>query len=335
MPSLFFEDFEPGRVVPYGGATVDRDAMVAFARVYDPQPMHLDEEAAKASMVGALIASGWYTAALNMRMMCDDFMLAAAGMGSPGVSELKWLKPVRAGDRLTGTREVLDRRPSASKPDRGFVNFRFRLANQHGEPVFEQINLVMLARRTREPMADSASAPFGGPPVTLPAFTDVTRDDLPFAEDLAVGERITLGVATFDADGIIRFARDFDPQSFHIDPEAARASIFGGLIASGWQTAGTWMGLMAKSRMAAAKAMLAAGQRPARLGPSPGFRNLRWIRPVHAGDRLTYTSGIVEVRMSASRPGWAIVTHHNSARNQKDEEVFAFTGAVFWERRPA
>jgi acyl dehydratase len=96
MPSLFFEDFVPGSVTPYGGTTVDRDAMLAYAREFDAQPMHLSDESAKGTMAGKLIASGWFTAALNMRMMAESFILDTAGMGSPGVSELKWLRPVEA-----------------------------------------------------------------------------------------------------------------------------------------------------------------------------------------------------------------------------------------------
>ena len=148
--------------------------MMAFAREFDAQPMHIDEQAAKGSMLGELIASGWYTAALSMRMLADSFILDTAGMGSPGISDLKWLKPVRSGDTLRGIRHVIDRRPSATKPDRGFVNFRFELMNQNDERVFEQTNLIMIGRRGSDPMDDSApQAPSTTLP-ELPTFLDVT-----------------------------------------------------------------------------------------------------------------------------------------------------------------
>jgi acyl dehydratase len=335
VATLFLEDFIPGSVTPYGGATVDRDAMLAFAQEFDAQPMHVDDQAARGTMAGQLIASGWFTAALNMRMMADDFILETASMGSPGVSELKWLKPVLAGDRLRGIRHVLGRRPSASRPDRGLVNFRFEVLNQHDEVVLEQTNLIMIARRSREPLAEGAAAQSPDDEPTLPAFRDVTQDMLPYFDDLVVGDRLDLGALTFTQADIIRFARAYDPQYFHLDAQAARSSIFGGLIASGWHTGAGWMGRMVSSRMAAAAMATGRGERPARLGPSPGFRNLRWIKPVHAGDVIRYSSAIYEMRASASRPGWGLVRHYNTGVNQRDETVFSFIGSVFWERRPS
>jgi acyl dehydratase len=335
MARLHFEDFVPGSVTPYGGLTVDRDEMIAFAREFDAQPMHLSDESAKETMAGQLIASGWFTAALNMRMMAKSFILDAASMGSPGVSELKWLKPVLAGDRLRGIRHVLERRPSRTKPDRGFVNFRIELLNQRDEAVLEQTNLIMFGRRTTGPLDGSAAPPPVSAGAELPDFRSMTQDSTPFFEDIAVGDRLDLGRLTFTEADIIRFARAYDPQDFHVDAEAAKGSIFGGLIASGWHTGAGWMGQMVASRTASAKAAIARGVRPARLGPSPGFRDLRWIKPVHAGDTIRYSSAIYEKRVSASRPEWGIVRHYNTGVNQRGETVFTFIGSVFWERRPA
>lgn len=335
MPSLHFEDFVPGTATPYAGLTVDRDQMLAFAREFDAQPMHLSDEGAASTMAGRLIASGWFTTALNMRMMAEGFIIDSASMGSPGVSELKWLKPVVAGDRLRGIRHVIDRRPSLSKPDRGFVNFRFEVLNQNDEPVLEQTNLIMFGRRSAQPMPDSGAPPAGEERPELPAFRDVKQDTLPFYEDLVVGDRIDLGALHFTEADVIRFATAYDPQYFHIDPQAAKGSIFGGLIASGWHTAAGWMKQMVQSRMGATRNALSRGGRPARLGPSPGFRHLRWIKPVHAGDTIRYTSAIFEKRVSSSRPGWGIVRHYNTGVNQRGELVFSFIGSVFWERRPA
>ncbi len=333
MPLLHLEDFTPGSMTPYGSLTVEREAMLAFAQTYDAQPMHIDEKAAKATMAGELIASGWYTTALNMRMMAEDFILTTASMGSPGVSVLKWLKPVKAGVTLRGLRHVLERRASQSKPDRGFVNFRTRLFNQHDEQVLEQTNLVMIGRRGTGSLADPA-APAAADPPGMPVFTDRAFDTIPFFEELTVGDRLDLGAVTFTDAEIIRFGQDFDPQSFHIDPVAAKASNFGGLIASGWHTAAHWMGQMVRNRTAAAISATQRGERPARLGPSPGFQHLRWIKPVYAGDTIHYASSIFEKRVSASRPDWGIVRHYNTGINQKGETVFSFIGSVFWERHP-
>jgi acyl dehydratase len=335
MPTFFLEDFIPGTVSRYGGMTVEEEPMVAFAREFDAQPMHVDAMAAKHTMAGQLIASGWWTAAVNMKMLADDFILDAASMGSPGVSEMKWLKPVVAGDRLRGVRHVLDRRPSLTKPDRGFVNFRCEVLNQRDEPVLEQTNLIMFARRGTGALADAAAAPFGEGKPELPAFRDVTQDTMPYFEDLTVGDRLDLGTLTFTPEDIIRFGNAYDPQFFHVDTEAAKASHFGGLIASGWHTAAGWMAVMVRNRAAAAMSALGRGARPARLGPSPGFTHLRWIKPVFAGDTIRYSSAIYEKRISASRPEWGIVRHYNTGVNQRGETVFSFIGSVFWERKPA
>jgi acyl dehydratase len=152
---------------------------------------------------------------------------------------------------------------------------------------------------------------------------------------MVVGEASTLGTHTFTAEDIVRFARQFDPQPFHLDEEAARRSLFGGLCASGWHTAAVWMRLMIGYRERAREEARRRGERPPELGPSPGFKNLKWSKPVYAGDTITYCSAITGTRASASRPGWGLAFHRNSGVNQHGEEVFSFDGAVFWERRPA
>jgi acyl dehydratase len=147
VPKFYFEDFAPGSVAQYGPRTVTREEMVEFAAEFDPQPMHLDEEAARASMLGGLSASGWHTCALAMRMMCDWFVLDSASMGAPGVDEVKWLKPVRPGDALTLRRTVLGTRVSNSRPEMGFVKFLYELVNQDGEKVMTLTTPAMLRRR--------------------------------------------------------------------------------------------------------------------------------------------------------------------------------------------
>ena len=147
MPKFHFEDFVPGSVAQYGPCTVTREQIVEFAAEFDPQPMHLDEAAARASMLGGLSASGWHTCALLMRMICDWFILDSASMGAPGIDEVKWLKPVRPGDSLTIRGSVLSVRASQSKPDRGFVSFLWEIYNGSGEKVMTLICPQMLLRR--------------------------------------------------------------------------------------------------------------------------------------------------------------------------------------------
>lgn len=147
MPQLFWEDFVEGSVAEYGARLVTADDIVAFAAEFDPQPMHLDEAAARATMLGGLAASGWHTCALMMRIIADGFVGRSASMGSPGVEEAKWLRPVRPGDHLTVRARVLEKRPSKSRPGMGTVKFLFEVVNQDGGVVMTLISPMMLGRR--------------------------------------------------------------------------------------------------------------------------------------------------------------------------------------------
>lgn len=143
----FFEDFRPGDVTNTGSVTVTREEIVAFARQFDPQPFHVDEDAARRSPFGGLIASGWHTASLCMRLVVALLGPDSGSLGSPGVDELRWLKPVRPGDELSVSAEVLEAIPSRSKPDRGLVKFRYTMRNQNGEEVMTMIALGLVLRR--------------------------------------------------------------------------------------------------------------------------------------------------------------------------------------------
>ena len=135
MPRLFWEDFPAGQVREFGALRVTRDAVIAFAREFDPQPFHLDDAAAKASLFGRLAASGWHTCAMAMRMMCDAYLLESASLGSPGLENLKWHKPVYPGDTLCVRLTVLEARPMASRPGVGLIKSHWDVKNQHAEVV--------------------------------------------------------------------------------------------------------------------------------------------------------------------------------------------------------
>lgn len=144
----YFEDFEVGRIWELSGPTLDAESIVEFARRYDPQPFHVDAEAAKHSAFGGLIASGWHTVGLCMRMICDAYLLDAASLGSPGVNEVRWLKPVRPGDSIRMRMSVLEATISRSKPDRGTVLHRWEVFNQKDELVMSMEGYGMFSRRS-------------------------------------------------------------------------------------------------------------------------------------------------------------------------------------------
>lgn len=154
--SRFFEDYEIGSVERFGHYAVTREEVIEFAARYDPQPFHLDDAAAAANPIfGRLAASGWHTAAMAMRMLVDQGSKAGQySMGSPGVDELKWIKPVYPGDTLHMQVEVIGKTAPRTRPDIGFVKFRTTVFNQHGEPVMRQIaNNIQPRRESGEPPA--------------------------------------------------------------------------------------------------------------------------------------------------------------------------------------
>ncbi|MFD0776756.1 MaoC family dehydratase [Streptomonospora algeriensis] len=145
----FLEDYAAGEVVDCGEIAVTEDEVLEFAGRYDPQSFHTDPCAAAKGPFGGLIASGWHTAALMMRLYVDHYLSPRASLGGPGVDGLRWTEPVRPGDTLTMRAEVLESRPSSSKPDRGLLRTRVELFNQHGRKVFQAVVLNMLRTRPR------------------------------------------------------------------------------------------------------------------------------------------------------------------------------------------
>ena len=144
---LYFEDFVVGTRQVYGSVSVSAEDMIAFAREYDAQPMHVDPQAAGQSMFGGLVASGWHSCCLMTRLMCDGFLLGSASLGAPGIQDVKFLQPVRPGDSIRLETLVRDVRVSQSRPSIGLVGLHFELINQHGACVLTMDNVMMIRRR--------------------------------------------------------------------------------------------------------------------------------------------------------------------------------------------
>jgi acyl dehydratase len=143
----WFDDYRVGESFEFGDHLVTEDEIIEFARRYDPQPFHLDARAGAMSHFGGLVASGWMTCAVLMRLMCEHFIAPASSMGSPGVDSVRWIKPVRPGDRLRARVEVRELRVSQSKPDRGVLTLPQELLNQRGEVVLSLQGRAMVRRR--------------------------------------------------------------------------------------------------------------------------------------------------------------------------------------------
>jgi len=147
MSERYFDDFAIGDRFATRGVTLTESMIIDFALTYDPQPFHIDVEAARQSNYGGLIASGFHTLALGFRMVLETGIFRVASMGSPGFDELRWLKPVRPGDTLHTELEVLDKKPSSSKPDRGIMRAAYRIKNQRDEDVLTFVSMHLLKRK--------------------------------------------------------------------------------------------------------------------------------------------------------------------------------------------
>jgi len=147
MSLMYLEDFQPGQTFELGSIAVTQDQVVEFATQFDPQPFHLDEEAGGKSIFGGLIASGWHTCSLVMRMLVDNLFSRTATLGSPGVNQIRWILPVRPGDILSAKTRVLAVTKSTSKPDRGTVEFQYDVRNQNDQPVLAMQGISLFRRR--------------------------------------------------------------------------------------------------------------------------------------------------------------------------------------------
>ncbi|MFN3790632.1 MaoC family dehydratase [Massilia sp.] len=143
----YFEDFYPGQEIELGERSVSEEEIVAFAREFDPQPFHVDRDAAQASIYGGVIASGWHTCSLMMRMVVDGLMCSASSMGSPGLDGVRWLRPLHAGDTIRVRYLTTQVKASNSKPDRGVVWSKWTATNQHGEEICTIEGMGMFGRR--------------------------------------------------------------------------------------------------------------------------------------------------------------------------------------------
>ena len=346
---LHWEDIEVGQPFEYGAYPVTKDEIFAYAHAYDPQPHHIDEAAAMLSLTKGLCASGWHSCAMFMRVLYDGHLKGAASLGAPGIDEVKWLKPVRPGHVLSARSVCTEKRVMSSRPHVGICRMRHEILNQHGEVLMIMENAQLLAVRHPapaaggQPKAQQGTAPAaGGQPKAqqeaAPAAggqPKAQREAEPgvYFEDLVVGRVAELGAHHFPAEEIKAFARTFDPQAFHLDEEAARQSLFGGLCASGWHTASVYTSFNIKTRLAREAALRDAGVDVPRWGPSPGFKNLKWPKPVFAGDTITFRQTQAAKVDLKSRPERGLSVSLGEGFNQKGELVYQVTTQILVPRR--
>jgi acyl dehydratase len=300
MPALAFEDLKTGETLRFGAYAVTEEEILAFAREFDPQPFHLDP-----GRPGGLIASGWHTCSMLMRMCFDGYLEGSTSAGAPGIDFVEWLKPVRPGMTLRVEQNILGKRVSRSRPDLGLVPMLFSVLDQNGDVLMRQKASILMGRRDPSaPIPPDEGEPTARrePPPEPPALNDAAQNLTRFAtryEDVAVGARVELGSYEFTRDSMLRFSRKYDPQPFHVDDAAAAKSHFGKLAASGWHTAGAYMRCFIDARERIRLAAAARGAKSSTGRPSPGFTDLRWARPVFVGDILGFETTVVGKRPSS------------------------------------
>jgi acyl dehydratase len=332
---LYWEDFSAGATVDFGETRVTATDIVAFAQEFDRHPAHLGD-----APNGDLSASDWHTCAMLMRMMCDDFLYRAAGAGAPGVEHVKWYGTVRSGDILQVTRTPLETRASKSRPRVGIVRMLLEVFNQRGEKVLSWLPVQLYDRRdpsAKPPPAEvfQTQAP-ETPPRAPPELSRDRRDAMVGGfEDISVGKETALGSHIFSVENMLGYATRFNPQYFHADEVAATASLYGGLIASGWHTAAVWNRLFVEHRHKLGGDNLSTKSeqsRHAHFGPSIAVLDMKWPNPVRPGDTVDFRSRIAEKSEPAEYPDWGLVTNLNEGINQRGELVLGLTHKLWVAR---
>lgn len=322
---LYWEDFAVGHTVEFGAFAVTATDIVAFAREFDPRPEHLDETAARSGPAGGVVASDWHVCAMLMRMMCDDYLCRAAGAGAPGVELVRWFGWVRPDDVLRARRTALEMRASRSRPRIGIVRMLLEVVNQRDEVVMTWLPVQLYDRREptvsafQSAVIDPAAAIDRPPrmPIAPPA-RHLSAAARAF-EDVGIGESTALGRHTFTRDDMLGFASRFNPQYFHADEAAAEASIYGGLIASGWHTAAVWNRLAVDNGSAA--------------GPSIAVIDMKWPVPVRPGDTVSYATCVTARSLPRQDLRWGAIESHNKGTNQRGETVLSLTHRYWAPRR--
>lgn len=322
---LCFEDFAGGRCFALGSCEVGRDDIVRFARRYDPQPFHIDEQAAQATLLKGLAASGWHTSALLMRLLSNALLSRARYAGLLGIEEIRWLAPVRPGDRLTGRAICLGQRTTAPRPDLGVADLRCEAYNERGQRVMWWRAHVALGRRC------GGDRLGGGMPGRITASRIARRPaqhGVKFFEDITIGDEIALGCGRLTTRDIATFRREFDPLATH--PAAAGD---GPACASLWHIAAVWMQKLLAYYAGEAQELRARGEAVPALGPSPGIRDMCWHSPVHAGDVLEFSTWAERRLELPPLSRWGLLVGGAEARNERGEVVVSFYANLLLERR--
>ena len=310
-PRLAFEDLNVGDSFPLGPYTMREADTVRFAKVFDPQPLHLDREVARQSLLRELSASGWHTAAIVMRLFYQSYAHKVRSLGSPGIAHVDWPSAVFVGDTVVGHGEILELRPSRSRPNLGIATIRMALKGRDDKDVLRTQWTVMIGRRHPAEAAAVQASSHSRATVPVPGIDnhESPNASMLWFETLPMEKTFHLGEARITADEIKVFAREFDPQPFHVDDAAADAGPFGGLSASGWHTCGLWMRANVLTRAAVVAGLPESERQPIITNGIVGIgcRDISWPRPVRPDVPLHSYVTLESKQESRSMPDWGLV----------------------------
>lgn len=320
---LAWEDLEVGRTFPLQDMTLSRRETIAFATSYDPQPFHIDEEAARATLLGGLAASGWHSCAVLWRRVQHDFLVRCLHRGRPVVSDVRWLAPVRPDGKLRLRAVITDRRPCARSDRIGMTSIRYDalsdtdglVMNLKAQHLFQRRDEGVAAHvaQTREECARRS-------------FAGMRRrvDGIRYFEDVEPGDEIDLGVYAFTPQNI----REFAILTGSGAAETARHSA----MVSAWHLTAAWMQrIVAYYTVQSARLKLAGNPVPL-LGPASGIKHLRWHRPVRAGEVVRFLSWAERKIDLPSRMGWGLLVCGAEGFDRQGRRILSFNPQLLLER---
>ncbi len=322
---LCWEDFSVGQTFHFGHNEISRDEIVRFARLYDPQPFHIDEQAAKLTMLDGLAASGWHVCTIFMRMLDEGLLSRCQSAGIDMIDEVQWRVPVRPNDQLRCRVTCLDMHPNSGKLGYGLCAFYCEVINSHAHTVMTwRLQLKLVSR-------DGINAQCAAIPTSITRASSVTRRPkehaINYFEDVHPGDDIALGSYTLSLERIQAFKNNYGHQPIHPDAKLGHVS------ASGWHLTSIWMQRLVQYYSREAHWLKSSGCEVPQLGPSPGVKNLRWHRPVYEGDTLNFSCWAERKIGMTSKPGWGLLYVGSDVYNQNRQRVLSFHAFLFLECR--
>ncbi|MFV0366922.1 MAG: MaoC/PaaZ C-terminal domain-containing protein [Hyphomicrobiaceae bacterium] len=325
---LFWEDFPVGQVMDFGCCELSREDIIDFARQFDPQPFHIDEQAARSTIFEGLAASGWHVCVTYMAMFQEHLLSRCQRAGLYGIEEIKWRIPVRPGDELSCRVTCVERNVSVGRKGFGICTLFCEGLNACGQTVMSlrlQLELQLQSMCHVGLIDAGACVPnkrHGSNVTRLPRQHAIT-----FFEDVQLGTEISLGGFRFAEESVVSFNERYGPHPMHPDASENR------LCVSGWHVTSIWMQRLISYYKSEAERLRLSGDRAPELGPSPGIKHLRWHRPVYAGDSLIFSSWAERKFGVQSRPDWGLLLSGTDVRNQSGKCVVSFYALLLLERR--